>query len=389
MNRRTFQSAQTLSDSSHLAKRPQRLNNQPNTKLNRCSEQIKTNPIEKDAKVASVQMPKPCKKLFVTRQTKRKFTFIDLFAGIGGFRLAFQNLGGKCVFSSEWDKFAQITYVANFGKVPSGDITKINEQDIPDHDILVGGFPCQPFSIAGVSCKNSLGRTHGFSDLTQGTLFFDIARILRVKRPLCFMLENVKNLLYHDKGKTFDVIKNVLRELDYSIHFKLLNGKRYVPQNRERIVIIGFNKHFFKGKEHFTFPMLPEPSTSIRDILESDVDQKYTLSNKLWEYLQAHAERHRSKGNSFGFGLVDTHGISRTLSARYYKDGSEILVPQDNDNPRKLTPRECARLQGYPDSYVIPVSDTQAYKQFGNSIVVPLMQAVGKNIVKEIGQLRA
>lgn len=314
-----------------------------------------------------------------------KFKFIDLFAGIGGIRMAYQNLGGKCVFSSEWDKFAKKTYEANYGEVPFGDITQIDEKSIPDHDILLGGFPCQPFSIAGVSKKNSLGRSHGFLDKTQGTLFFDIARIIEHKKPKAFMLENVKNLVSHDKGNTFKVIKETLESLGYNVHYKVLNGKSFVPQNRERILIVGFRKEIFNSEENFSFPKLPEPKMVFREILEDEVDSKYTLSDKLWNYLQAYAQKHKAKGNGFGFGLTDLNGISRTISARYYKDGAEILVPQgDKLNPRRLTPRECARLQGFPDNYKIPVSDNQAYKQFGNSVTVPLMQAVGKQVVKSL-----
>lgn len=315
-----------------------------------------------------------------------KFKFIDLFAGIGGIRLAFQNQGGKCVFTSEWDKFAKKTYEANFGEVPFGDITKISESDIPDHDILLGGFPCQPFSIAGVSKKNSLGKSHGFLDETQGTLFFDVARIIKAKRPRVFMLENVKNLISHDKKRTFEVIKNTLNELDYSIHFKVLDGKHFVPQHRERIIIVGFDREIFKGEENFHFPFMPPVDRNIGSILEANPDEKYTLTNKLWCYLQTYAEKHKAKGNGFGFGMTDLKGISRTLSARYYKDGSEILIPQPNNNPRRLTPRECARLMGYPDNYLIPVSDNQAYRQFGNSVIVPLVSAVAKEIVKTISK---
>lgn len=314
-----------------------------------------------------------------------KFKFIDLFAGIGGIRMAYQNLGGKCVFSSEWDKFAKKTYEANYGEVPFGDITQIDEKSIPDHDILLGGFPCQPFSIAGVSKKNSLGRSHGFLDKTQGTLFFDIARIIEHKKPKAFMLENVKNLVSHDKGNTFKVIKETLESLGYNVHYKVLNGKSFVPQNRERILIVGFRKEIFNCEENFSFPKLPEPKMVFREILLDEVDPKYTLSDKLWNYLQAYAQKHKAKGNGFGFGLTDLNGISRTISARYYKDGAEILVPQGEKlNPRRLTPRECARLQGFPDNYKIPVSDNQAYKQFGNSVTVPLMQAVGKQVVKSL-----
>jgi len=312
------------------------------------------------------------------------FKFIDLFAGIGGIRLAFQNNGGKCVFTSEWDSFAKKTYEANFGEVPFGDITQISEKEIPDHDILLGGFPCQPFSIAGVSKKNSLGRNHGFLDKTQGTLFFDIARIIEHKKPKVFMLENVKNLVSHDKKKTFKVITETLTELGYSIHYRVLDAKYYVPQHRERIIIVGFKKSVFKEKETFEFPEPPNTELAIREILEKRVDPKYTLSDKLWNYLQEYKKKHQAKGNGFGFGLTDLNGVTRTLSARYYKDGAEILIPQRGKNPRRLTPRECARIQGFPDKFIIPVSNNQAYKQFGNSVAMPLIQAVGKNIVKEL-----
>ena len=313
-----------------------------------------------------------------------KFKFIDLFAGIGGIRLAYQNLGGKCVFTSEWNNFAKKTYEANFGEVPFGDITKISEKVIPDHDVLLAGFPCQPFSIAGVSKKNALGRKHGFLDETQGTLFFDIARILEYKKPKAFMLENVKNLVSHDKGRTFKVIKNTLTELGYSIHYQVLDGKHFVPQHRERIIIVGFRNEIFEGKENFQFPNLPEPTAKLKDILETEIESKYTLSDKLWNYLQNYAAKHKAQGNGFGFGMTDLNGISRTISARYYKDGSEILIPQDGINPRRLTPRECARLQGFPDKFIISVSDNQAYRQFGNSVTVPLIQAVAKQLIKEL-----
>ena len=318
-----------------------------------------------------------------------KFKFIDLFAGIGGIRLAYQNLGGKCVFTSEWDTYSKKTYEANFGKVPFGDITQIDETEIPDHDVLLAGFPCQPFSIAGVSKKNALGRNHGFVDETQGTLFFDIARILKHKRPKTFMLENVKNLVSHDKGNTFKVIKKTLEELNYTIYYKVLDGKYFVPQHRERIIIVGFDNEYFEGKENFKFPEMTEAKFALKDILLPNVDPKYTLSDKLWNYLQEYAKKHKAKGNGFGFGLADLNGISRTMSARYYKDGAEILIPQKGKNPRRLVPRECARLQGFPDNFIIPVSDNQAYKQFGNSVVSPLMQAVGKNLVAEIEKQKA
>lgn len=315
-----------------------------------------------------------------------KFTFIDLFAGMGGFRLAMQAQGGKCVFSSEWNPFAQKTYMANFGEMPFGDITKEETKKyIPEKfDILCAGFPCQPFSIAGVSKKKSLGRETGFKDKTQGTLFFDVAEILNRHRPKAFYLENVKNLVSHDKGNTFKVIQSTLEELEYSIHYQVMDGKDYVPQHRERIMIVGFDKRRYKGKEEFRFPKANNPLKKIQDILDNYPDPKYTLSDKLWTYLQNYADKHKAKGNGFGFGLVDLNGISRTLSARYYKDGSEILIPQENGmNPRRLTPRECARLMGYPDEYIInKVSDVQAYRQCGNSVVVPLITAVSKQIVQ-------
>lgn len=315
-------------------------------------------------------------------RSSAKFKFIDLFAGIGGIRLAYQNLGGQCVFTSEWDDFAKRTYEANFGEVPFGDITKIPESAIPDHDLLLAGFPCQPFSIAGVSKKNALGRKHGFLDETQGTLFFDIARIIDNRKPKAFMLENVKNLVSHDKGNTFRVIKNTLTDLGYSIHYKVLDSKFFVPQHRERIIIVGFRNEIFNGREKFKFPEPTDQELKIKDILQNRIDSKYTLSDKLWKYLQDYAAKHKAQGNGFGFGLTDLNGISRTISARYYKDGSEILIPQRGINPRRLTPRECARLQGFPDEFVIPVSDNQAYRQFGNSVTVPLIQAVGRNLIK-------
>ena len=313
-----------------------------------------------------------------------RFTFIDLFAGMGGFRIAMQRQGGKCVFSSEWNKFAQTTYLANFGEMPYGDITtKEVKSHIPKtFDVLCAGFPCQPFSIAGVSKKKSLGRETGFKDKTQGTLFFDVADIISRHRPKAFFLENVKNLVSHDKGNTFKVIKETLEELGYSIHYKVMDGKSFVPQHRERIMIVGFKKELYDSLT-FAFPVLSNESPAIKDILEPDINPKYTLSDKLWTYLQNYAEKHREKGNGFGYGLVDINGISRTLSARYYKDGSEILVPQENGkNPRRLSPRECARLMGYPDNYIIDkVSDVQAYRQCGNSVVVPLITEVAKSLV--------
>jgi len=315
------------------------------------------------------------------------FKFIDLFAGIGGFRIAMQNLRGECVFSSEWDKMAQRTYYANFGEIPFGDITKESTKKyIPEKfHVICGGFPCQPFSIAGVSKKNSLGRKHGFEDEKQGNLFFHVAEIIAKHRPHAFFLENVKNLVSHDKGNTFKVIRETLLDLNYSFHHKVLNGKHFVPQNRERTFMVGFNKDIYKGNEKFEFPELPEPKRRIKDILETKPEAKYTLTDHLWKYLRDYAQKHKEKGNGFGFGLVDLEGISRTMSARYYKDGSEILIPQKDKNPRRLTMRESARLQGYPEHFRIDaVSMNQGYKQFGNSVVVPLIEAIGENIVSTL-----
>ena len=314
-----------------------------------------------------------------------KFTFIDLFAGMGGFRLGMQAQGGKCVFSSEWNKFAQKTYFANYGEMPFGDITKESTKAfIPNKfDVLCAGFPCQPFSIAGVSKKRSLGRETGFKDKTQGTLFFEVADIINRHRPKAFYLENVKNLTSHDKGRTFKVITETLEELNYSIHYKVIDGKHYVPQHRERIMIVGFDKNLYHGEENFEFPEDGEPINAIKDILLPNPDPKYTLTDKLWDYLQNYAVKQKAKGNGFGYGLVDMNGITRTLSARYYKDGYEILIPQNKKNPRRLTPRECARLMGYPDSYILDaVSDVQGYRQCGNSVVVPLITAVSEQLVK-------
>lgn len=330
-------------------------------------------------------------------QASSDFRFIDLFAGIGGLRMAFEAHGGRCVFTSEWNSFAQKTYLANFPKSAhhlEGDITKIDENDIPDHDVLLAGFPCQPFSIAGVSKKNALGRAHGFADETQGTLFFDVARIISAKRPAAFLLENVKNLLSHDKGNTFRVIRKVLEEeLGYHITYRVIDGSHFVPQGRQRILIVGF-----RDKTDFTFDdvVLPDKKPTMASVLhpqdgseepeahytigpKAKVGERYTLTPKLWEYLQNYAAKHKAAGNGFGFGLVDRDSVARTLSARYYKDGSEILVSQGpRKRPRRLTPRECARLMGFPDDFVIPVSDTQAYKQFGNSVVMPAMREVAR-----------
>ncbi len=331
---------------------------------------------------------------FLTQQTRESlrenadFTFIDLFAGIGGMRIAFESAGGHCVYSNEWNKYSQQTYFANFGEQPDGDITKVDAAVIPDHDILVAGFPCQPFSIAGVSKKQSLGRATGFEDKTQGTLFFDICRILKEKRPKAFMLENVKNLCNHDRGKTFRIITEALEELDYALFYQVLDGQNYVPQHRERIIMVGFDRKRYGSEIDFEFTLTPiKPKPIMRDILEHDVDERYTLSDKLWTYLQNYAAKHKAAGHGFGFGIANPDGVARTLSARYYKDGSEILIAQKRKNPRRLTPRECARLQGFPDKFKIPVSDTQAYKQFGNSVVVPLISDVAGLVVTKLIEL--
>jgi len=306
------------------------------------------------------------------------FTFIDLFAGIGGMRIAFQNLGGKCVFSSENNRFACKTYFENFRDMPAGDIKKIDEHKIPDHDILLAGFPCQPFSISGVSKLKSLNMAHGFENETKGTLFFDVARIIDAKRPEAFLLENVKNLQHHDQGKTFEVIRQTLEdELGYDIHCKIIDARFLVPQHRERIFIVGFKK-----PKPFKFPEIEDKKPKLKRILQKKVDPKYTLTDHLWDYLKKYALKHKEQGNGFGYGLADLNGITRTLSARYYKDGSEILIPQKDKNPRRLTPRECARLMGYPKNFKIPVSDTQAYKQFGNSVVVPVVEIIAEAMIQ-------
>jgi len=345
-------------------------------------------------------------------EDSNSFTFIDLFAGIGGIRQAFEKIGGTCVFTSEWDSYAQKTYTRNHSSDSHevhGDITKVAAAEIPQHDVLLAGFPCQPFSIAGVSKKNALGRAHGFMDETQGTLFFDVARIIDQKRPEAFLLENVKNLLSHDKGRTFSVIKKTLtEELGYDIHHRVLDGAHFTPQHRERILIVGFRKPQpfdwdliplpSKGnrtlgeilhKTDGTEPMLPWDENRFFNHAELKVQDRYTLTPNLWRYLQDYAAKHKAKGNGFGFGLVGPNDVTRTLSARYYKDGSEILVSQGEKSiPRRLTPRECARLMGFNDDFVIPVSDTRAYKQFGNSVVVDVILHAARLMSPFIGASR-
>ncbi len=330
------------------------------------------------------------------------FTFIDLFAGIGGIRIGFESIGGRCVFTSEWNEPSVKTYRTNFpGEHPIvGDITKVKAKDIPDHDVLLAGFPCQPFSIAGVSKKNSLGREHGFRCETQGTLFFDVARIIEEKQPAAFMLENVKHLLNHDKGKTFQVILNTLREeLGYEVHYRTIDARHFVPQHRERILIVGFRETTAFTWDDLLLPNISKRAPTLKDILHREDgseepeghftvgkkalvnEDKYVLSTKLWRYLQNYAKKHKAAGNGFGFGLVGPDDVARTLSARYYKDGSEILISRGRKNPRRLTPRECARLMGFDRGerkFIIPVSDTQAYKQFGNSVVVPVIEEAAR-----------
>jgi len=314
---------------------------------------------------------------------KGRLRFADLFCGIGGFRLAFERTGAECVFSCDWDKYSRKTYEANFGHEPFGDIHSVAVADIPKHDILCAGFPCQPFSIAGVSKKASLGRKHGFEDERQGNLFFSIASILDHHQPAAFVLENVKNLRGHDKGRTFEIIHDTLTNaLGYHMHWQIIDAKCVVPQHRERIFIVGF-----KPARPFEFPSYPRSGPTLESILEKEVDPKYTLTDHLWNYLQEYARKHKAAGNGFGFGLAQRDGVSRTLSARYHKDGSEILVSQGKQqNPRRLTPRECARLMGYPESFVIPVSDTQAYRQFGNSVVVPVVERIARSVAKSLAQ---
>lgn len=311
------------------------------------------------------------------------FTFIDLFSGIGGLRIPLDAAGGRCVFSSEIDRYSQKTYNAWFNEMPYGDITKIAVSDIPDHDFLAAGFPCQPFSLAGVSKKNSLGQVHGFSCKVQGTLFFNVATIIEIKRPPVVLLENVKNLKSHDSGRTWQIIKDTLEdELEYNVFYKVIDAADYVPQHRERIYIACFDKHVFGENPPFEFPEKPKgPKPKLEDILDPDVDPKYTLSDHLWNYLQEYARKHREKGNGFGYGLANPKGVTRTLSVRYHKDGSEILIPQKgNKNPRRLTPIECLRLMGFPDDKHIVVSDTQAYRQFGNAVVPKVAEAVIKQV---------
>ena len=289
-------------------------------------------------------------------------------------RIAFEKIGGECVFSSEWDKFAQQTYCANFGEIPHGDITQVALSEVPKHDILIGGFPCQPFSHAGLK--------RGFED-TRGTLFFDVARIIDHRKPSMVLLENVKGFTSHDKGRTMLVVKETLEDLGYNVFHKVLNAKDFgVPQNRERVFIVAINKKKM-GSIGFEYPVPRKVETKVGDILDSKVEEKYTISNKLWAGHKRRLKEHRAKGNGFGYSLFNTKSAyTSTISARYYKDGSEILIEQKDANPRKLTPREAARLQGFPEKFKIPVSDNQAYKQFGNSVAVPVISAIAKKMIE-------
>jgi DNA (cytosine-5)-methyltransferase 1 len=318
------------------------------------------------------------------------FGFIDLFAGIGGFRIGLEAIGGTCLFSSEWDKFSQQTYSSWFGEKPFGDINEVLPKNIPNHDVLAAGFPCQPFSIAGVSKKRSLGVADGFQCEKQGNLFFKICEIAHAKQTPVLILENVKNLKSHDKKRTWKIIESELTELGYSVFHKVIDAAHWVPQHRERIFIVCFRKSIFGENPEFQFPIEPSAKPELADILEENPDKKYTLTDHLWNYLQEYKRKHEAKGNGFGFGLVeDFSGISRTLSARYYKDGSEILLSQGKrKNPRRLTIVEAARLMGYGDRVQerndIPVSDTQAYRQFGNSVVPAVVSSVGAQALKLI-----
>jgi DNA (cytosine-5)-methyltransferase 1 len=313
---------------------------------------------------------------FIQDKADSTFTFIDLFAGIGGFRLAMQDIGGSCKFSSEWDSYAQQTYLANFGELPEGDITRIDENDIPSHDVLCAGFPCQPFSLAGVSARNSLDTAHGFACSTQGTLFFDVARIVQAKRPKIVFLENVRNIVNHDKGKTFSVIQQTMRELGYSFSYKIINAETKVPQKRVRCYMVCLRD----TEEKFVFPEFEGEPLALRSILEKSVSDNFTISDKLWAGHQRRTANNLARGTGFTAFCADLDKPSNTIVARYGKDGKECLIPQKNKNPRMLTPRECARLQGFPEEFIIPVAKTAAYKQFGNSIALPVIKDIAKSI---------
>jgi DNA (cytosine-5)-methyltransferase 1 len=338
----------------------------------------------------------------------RPLRIVDLFAGIGGVRLGFEQEGYKCVYTSEWDKYARQTYAANFGEAHAiaGDITEVAPADVPEHDVLLAGFPCQPFSLAGVSKKNSLGRPHGFDDPNQGNLFFNVRDIIEAKRPSAFVLENVRNLRSHDGGRTFQRIMVELRALDYSVSDVDIDGDHFVPQRRRRIAIVGFRSgtefssdslnvppanHTLREilhREDGSEPELPWDEGRYFDHTSDSVKPNFIITPRLWRYLRDYAAKHRAAGNGFGYSLVGPDDVARTLSARYHKDGSEILISRDDGRPRRLTPRECARLMGFPDEFVIPVSNTQAYRQFGNSVIVPAFGQLAKAIWPRVEELR-
>lgn len=332
------------------------------------------------ARILDVPLEQPP---FLNEVTKPVFKFIDLFSGIGGFRLAMQRVGGRCEFSSEWDKDAQKTYFANFGELPAGDITKIHEKDIPKHDVLCAGFPCQPFSLAGVSARNSMSIAHGFACETQGTLFFDVARIIKAKRPKVVFLENVKNIVNHDKGNTFAVIKKTIEDLGYSFSYKLINAQTYVPQKRVRCYMVCLRD----TDEQFVFPEQTGKPLPLKSILEKKVDKKFTISDKLWAGHQRRTSENLARGTGFTAFCADLKKPANTLVARYGKDGKECLIPQINKNPRMLTPRECARLQGFPEEYIIPVAKTAAYRQFGNSVALPVIEDIAEQILMYLKQV--
>lgn len=344
----------------------------------------------------SAETPRPRP---IVDHASASFTFVDLFAGIGGLRLGLEAVGGRSVWSCEWDKNAQKTYRAWFGETPAGDINAADPKEIPDHDVLAEGFPCQPFSIAGVSKKKSLGRAHGFRDEAQGTLFFTLATIIEAKKSPVLLLENVKNLKSHDSGKTWTVIRGTLEELGYEVHHRVIDAAGWVPQHRERVFIVALRRKLFGAGIRPALESLEafegERVRSVGEILEPSVDSRFTLSDHLWKYLRDYAAKHAAKGNGFGYGLADLNGVSRTLSARYYKDGSEVLIPQARRNPRRLTPREAARLMGFTGRFAklrgfadgeFPqvVSDTQAYRQFGNAVVPPVAEAVASEVARVI-----
>jgi DNA (cytosine-5)-methyltransferase 1 len=316
----------------------------------------------------------------ISKGEKSRFRFIDLFAGIGGFRLAMQSVGGECVFTSEWDKDAQRTYYENFGDIPAGDIRDISEDDIPNHDVLCAGFPCQPFSLAGISARNSLNTAHGFSCETQGTLFFDVIRIINKKRPSVVFLENVKNIVTHDNGNTFSIIKKSIESLGYSFSFAIINAETEVPQKRVRCYMVCLRD----TNKKFDFPEFNGNPLPLKLILDKDISEQFTISDKLWAGHQRRTSANLARGTGFTAYCADINKPSNTLVARYGKDGKECLIPQEGKNPRMLSPRECARLQGFPDSFRIPVAKTAAYKQFGNSVALPVIQKIAQNIISHL-----